>query len=54
VNEWKPIDNPVRDHPLMFADSTAVEDTDLVVVEQIYLRYSRETYAVKYNQAHEF
>ncbi len=54
VNVWKPLNGPVVDHPLMFADSTTVREEDLVVVEQRYPHYVGETYAVKYNQATEF
>ncbi|PVH79491.1 hypothetical protein DL98DRAFT_390539, partial [Cadophora sp. DSE1049] len=54
VNVWKPLDSPVTDHPLMFADSTTVEETDLVPVEQRYPHYCGETYAVKHNDAQSF
>lgn len=54
VNLWKPLDGPVVDHPLMFADSTTLREEDLVAVEQRYPHYVGETYAVKYNQSTEF
>jgi len=54
VNVWKAIDQSVTDHPLMFADSTTVEDVDLVAVEQRYPHYSGETYAVRHNKAQKF
>ena len=36
INIWKPINKPVRDHPLIFADSRTVADSDLVAVKQVY------------------
>lgn len=48
VNLWKPIERPVKDHPLTFAECGSLMSKDLVPVPQLYPAYTGETYAVKY------
>ena len=54
VNVWSPINRVVKDHPLVFADSRTIADSDLLPVAQIYPHYAGETLAVKYNVAQKF
>jgi hypothetical protein len=54
INMWKPINHPVRDRPLVFADSRTVADSDLIPVKQVYPHYTGETYAVRHSPAHKF
>ncbi|KAK2603563.1 hypothetical protein QQS21_004243 [Conoideocrella luteorostrata] len=54
VNVWKPVSQPVTDHPLTFAEFKSLEADDLIPVRQTYPTYTGETYAVKYNPNHQF
>jgi hypothetical protein len=49
INVWRPINGAVVSHPLAFADSSTVEDEDVVGVAHIYENYEGETAGVKYN-----
>jgi hypothetical protein len=49
INVWRPLNGPVVSHPLAFADSSTVEEEDVVGVAHIYANYEGETAGVKYN-----
>lgn len=49
INVWRPLRGAVEDHPLAFAESQTLAQTDLVTVKHIYPDSVGETYAVKYN-----
>ena len=54
VNVWKPINQPVTDHPLTFAEYKSLDPSDLVPVRQVYPNYIGETYALKHNENQRF
>ncbi|KAI1203684.1 hypothetical protein F5X97DRAFT_330278 [Nemania serpens] len=54
INVWKPLFNPVSDHPLAFAEFRSLQANDLVPVRQIYEGYVGETYAVRYREGQTF
>jgi hypothetical protein len=49
INVWRPLNGPVRAHPLAVADSATVHDEDLVPVEHRYPDRNGETAGVKFN-----
>lgn len=49
INVWRPINGPIEDHPLAFADSSTVEEKDVVPVRHIYPDREGETCAVHHN-----
>ncbi|KAI9823557.1 MAG: hypothetical protein M1819_001164 [Sarea resinae] len=49
INIWRPLNGPVASFPLGFADSSTVNDEDLVGVRHIYPDRDGETAGVKYN-----
>ncbi|KAH7410511.1 amino acid permease-domain-containing protein [Phaeosphaeria sp. MPI-PUGE-AT-0046c] len=51
INVWRPIKTVQRD-PLAVAESSSVDDKDLVVIELIYPNRRGETYGVKYDPGH--
>ncbi len=52
INLWRPLIEPLRDHPLAVADARSVDPADLVPTDLVYPHRVGETYAVRYNQAH--
>lgn len=50
VNVWRPINGAVVSNPLAFADSSTVEEKDLVPIAHIYPNYEGETAGVKYKE----
>ncbi|KAI5810842.1 hypothetical protein BZA77DRAFT_270927 [Pyronema omphalodes] len=48
INVWRPINGTVVSHPLAFADSSTVRDSDLVPVKHVYPDYEGETASVRY------
>ncbi|KAF8241861.1 putative 7alpha-cephem-methoxylase P8 chain related protein [Wilcoxina mikolae CBS 423.85] len=50
VNVWRPINGAVVSNPLAFADSSTVEEEDLVPIAHIYDNYEGETAGVKYRE----
>ncbi|KAL7269019.1 hypothetical protein RUND412_008340 [Rhizina undulata] len=49
INVWRPLKGPVIDFPLGFADSSTVDEEDVVGVKHIHPNYEGETAAVKWN-----
>ncbi|MCJ1359294.1 MAG: hypothetical protein MMC33_009295 [Icmadophila ericetorum] len=49
INVWRPINGPVQSHPLAMADTSTVEDSDLVPIEHRYPERTGETAGVKFN-----
>ncbi|KAI9767678.1 MAG: hypothetical protein M1840_005550 [Geoglossum simile] len=49
INVWRPLNGPVYNPPLAFADGSTVRDEDIVGVEHRYPHRSGETAGVKYN-----
>ncbi|KAI5924424.1 hypothetical protein F4810DRAFT_719328 [Camillea tinctor] len=54
INVWKPINHPVVDNPLTFAEYKSLQPEDLVPVRQIYPDYVGETYVLKHNNGQKF
>ncbi|KAI0200961.1 hypothetical protein F4808DRAFT_427383 [Astrocystis sublimbata] len=54
INVWKPLFNPISDHPLAFAEFGSLRVDDLVPVRQVYEEYVGETYAVRYREGQTF
>lgn len=54
VNVWKPLVEPVKDHPLAMAESLSVSNNDLFTVKHIYPDITGETYAVAYSPEQKF
>ncbi|KAI5781809.1 putative 7alpha-cephem-methoxylase P8 chain related protein [Geopyxis carbonaria] len=50
INVWRPINGTVVDHPLAFADSSTVNEEDIVGVRHIYKDKEGETGRVHYNE----
>ena len=50
INVWRPLNGPVYSHPLGVADTSTVQDQDLVPVEHRYPHRTGETAAVKFNE----
>lgn len=50
INFWRPLNGTVVNHPLAFADSSTVPDTDLVDVEHRYPDWTGATLGVKYSE----
>ena len=48
VNVWRPLNGPVQATPLAFADSTTVQDEDLIGIEHRYPDRTGETAAVQH------
>ena len=48
VNVWRPLNGPVQTNPLAFADSTTVQDEDLIGIEHRYPDRTGETAAVQH------
>jgi hypothetical protein len=49
INVWRPLNGPVYNPPLAFADGSSVRDEDIVGVEHRYPHRTGETAGVKYN-----
>ncbi|KAI9776792.1 MAG: hypothetical protein M1839_009343 [Geoglossum umbratile] len=49
INVWRPLNGPVYNPPLAFADGSSVRDEDIVGVEHRYPDRTGETAGVKYN-----
>ncbi|KAL8741165.1 MAG: hypothetical protein Q9184_008417, partial [Pyrenodesmia sp. 2 TL-2023] len=47
INVWRPLNPPIRAHPLAFADSQTVPDEAMVAIEHRYPDRTGETAAVK-------
>ncbi|KAM6513479.1 hypothetical protein FALCPG4_015894 [Fusarium falciforme] len=54
INVWKPVGQPVSDHPLTFMNFQSLESRDLVPVRHTYPGYVGETYALRYNPNQRF
>lgn len=54
INVWRPLNGSVETHPLAFANSETVLDSDMVPVEHRYPTRTGETAAIKYNPDHEW
>jgi hypothetical protein len=52
VNLWRPLREPVVDHPLAMLDGGSVEPQDLAATDLLYPDRKGETYSVIYNPAH--
>jgi len=50
INVWRPLNGPVVSHPLAVADSSTVQDEDLVPVEHRYPNRRGETAAVAHRE----
>lgn len=49
INVWRPLNGPILDHPLGYADSSTVDEEDVVGVRHIYPDREGETSGVIYN-----
>lgn len=49
VNVWRPIDGPVRSYPLALADSSTVDEEDLISISHVYPDRRGATGGVRYN-----
>lgn len=49
INVWRPINGPIRSYPLALADSSTVDEEDLLSVSHIYPDRLGATGGVKYN-----
>jgi len=53
INIWRPIAT-VQESPLAVCDARSIDPTDLVAGDLLYRNYTGETYAVAYNQTHQW
>ncbi|CAK7234208.1 hypothetical protein SBRCBS47491_008869 [Sporothrix bragantina] len=54
INVWRPLNGPVRGHPLALASLTSVASDDVVPVEHRYPDRIGETAAIRYNSGQQF
>lgn len=54
INVWRPINGAVVDHPLAFADSSTVDEDDLVSVRHIYPDREGATSSLRYSDKHQW
>jgi hypothetical protein len=54
INLWRPIRGPLLDSPLAVCDARTVQPGELVASDLVYPNRIGETYAVKYNPAHQW
>lgn len=54
VNLWRPIAGPVQESPLAVCDAQSIAPNDLVATDLVYRDRVGETYAVTYNQKHQW
>ena len=54
INLWRPIRGPLLDAPLAVCNAQTISPDDLVASDLIYPHRVGETYAVKYNPAHQW
>jgi hypothetical protein len=54
INLWRRIRGPLRDAPLAVCDAQTVTPDDLVASDLVYPHRVGETYAVRYNPAHQW
>jgi hypothetical protein len=54
VQVWRPIRHPVETHPLAICDAASVSPSDFIISERRYPGRIGQTYAIKYNPAHQW
>lgn len=54
VNLWRPIAEPVQEHPLAICNAQSMAKTDLVASDLVYRDRVGETYHITYNPTHEW
>jgi len=50
INIWRPLNGPVQASPLAFADTSTLQDEDLIPVEHRYPDRTGETAGIRYNE----
>jgi hypothetical protein len=54
VQVWRQIRHPVETHPLAICDAASVSPSDFIISERRYPGRIGQTYAIKYNPAHQW
>jgi len=54
INVWRPLIEPIEDHPLAVADYFSLAENDLVPTDLIYPDRTGETYSVRHNPNHKW